>query len=422
MIKGLGERVIIMNNAMGCLYKTIRLYRGMTKKEVCASVMISRQYLSTLEDTVDYLSISKSMNDRLQRTFHFTLDQDKILAENFILLRNEFVRACLFVQNQKALETMEKLHGYAERIINTVYFPEYLLLRLIEMVILKRTDSELNIILNTLEKVKYHFDPKTRQLYYLILSVYELEILDFEKSEQHLLEAYSMSNDPHLQSIICFFQAKIALMNDNSLESLSFVMKARELFDSTCNYRRSVQCISFLGKIWMHIGEYKGAAEYCYEAIKAASTMDYHAVIGSNYRVLSWIYLHDNEYQKSIDMAYKASQLGESSSMMCFHASFASWKSKNFAQMSRWIASGLNKCDSDFGLSKRLLNTLKRLEKDPSLEETALLTLMKITDNAKIKDLDLLRLLYYELAMLYKEKEEYEPALTFYEKYYSYKS
>lgn len=411
-----------MNNPMGCLYKTIRLYRGMTKKEVCASVMVSRQYLSTLEDTVDYLSISKVMNDKLQRTFHFTLDQDQTLADNFISLRNEFVRACLFVQNQKAIEIAEKLHGYAERIMNTTYFPEYLLLRLIEMVILKRTDSELSIILNTLEKIKYHFDPKTRQLYYLILSVHEADILEPEKAEQHLLEAYSMSNDPHLQSVICFFQAKVALVNDNSLESLSFVMKARELFDITCNYRRSIQCISFLGKIWMHIGEYKGAAAYCHEAIKAASTIDYHAVIASNYRILSWIYLQDNEYQKSIDAAYKASQLGENDPMMCFHASFASWKKQDSIQMSRWISSGLNKSRNDFGLSKRLLTALKRLEKDRGLEETVLLSMMKTIDNAKIKDLDLLRLLYYELAMLYKEKEEYEPALAFYEKYYSYKS
>lgn len=411
-----------MNNPMGCLYKTIRLYRGMTKKEVCASVVVSRQYLSTLEDTVDYLSISKTMNDKLQRTFHFTLDQDQALIEYFIGLRNEFVRACLFVQNQKAIEMAEKLHSCAERIMNTTYFPEYLLLRLIEMVVLKRQDSELSVILNTLDKIKFHFDPKTRQLYYLILSVYELDVLELEKAEQHLFEAYAMSNDPHLQSIICFFQAKIALVTDNSLESLSFVMKARELFDSTCNYRRSIQCISFLGKIWMHIGEFKGAASYCHEAIKAASTMDYHVVVASNYRVLSWIYLQDGEYQKSIDAAYKASQLGESDSMMCFHAAFASWKNQDASQMSRWISSGLNKVDNNSVLTKKLLSALRRLEKDASSEENVLLSMMKIIDNAKIKDLDLLRLLHYELAMLYKNKEEYEPALAFYEKYYSYKS
>ena len=413
-----GEQdVLRMNNELGCFYKTVRLYKVVTKKEVCAKARLSRQYLTRIEDCTDFFSISRGMNEKMQKALKILFENNPSLIQDFDQKKEEFINACLYVKNQQAIELYQQIDEMKKRIENSVRFPEYLLLRFIYAVLFDQKDPELDAIQLILKKINRHLDLISRQRYGLITGIYEMKKGHLDAAYEALCQARQLGNDERLQSMIVYSLGLLALKRNNSLEALRYTMKARELFDSTCNYKRSIQCLSHLALIWMHLREYEGAIQLCEEAIQAAYSLDYSAVLGLNFRYLSWIALQQDDYFHTLSFAQKAAQYGETCSKMCFYASFACWKQGLNAEGNRWIASGLNHSIQGPSLSVKLLRQLRRLNRDPEAIEAVLLNMMEAVQKTAVIDHDLLRLIYHELALFYKSHSDYKSAVEFYERY-----
>lgn len=406
-----------MTNEMGCFYKTVRLYKMITKKEVCAQAHVSRQYLTKIEDNLDFFSISKSMHEKLQRVLNIKLTQDSQLMNEFEELKQSFVACCLTAQEKQAAIHFSSLREHRNDYLNAVFFPYYLLMQFINNVLYDHHDLEMELIMPILDKVQMHFDIYHQQLYQLFLGIYHNNQNQLDMANIALLQAQSLTNDARFQSMICYYLGIVSLKLGSSLSALRYTMKARELFDSTCNYKRSIHCLSHLALVWMRLREYGGAIRLCKEAIAVCQSLEYPAALAENYQNLACISLQKGDYKEVVNYAQKAFNCGKNDAMLCFYAAFACWKLNLREQTARWINSGLNHGKDTQQLSAKLLKLLRKLNRDPEALEEILMAMATSTQRHSYVDTDILRLIYAELAELYKSRDAYEPAVIYYEKY-----
>lgn len=408
-----------MSNVMGCFYKTVRLAKIITKKEICAKAKLSRQYLTKIEDSTEFFSISREMNDKLQKSLRIQFVNQQEILESFDKLKEEYLRAVIISQEKASEQYYFKIVEMKDKISNSIYYPQLLLLQFIHHVIEDPHNHELEPIHEILDKIVDHFDIRTLQVYDLYLGIYYLQKEQLVNAVELIKQAQSLSNDPWLQSMVCYYLGVLALKLGNSLEALRFTMKARELFDGTCNYKRSIQCLTHLSLVWMHLREYEGALRLSHEAIAASKAIEYRSILGENYKNMAWIALQMKEYQQVLVYANDALRHSLCDAMMCFHAAYASYKLNQIQQVLHWVANGLNIENEPKALSYRLLQDTKRLIRDPDSCEINLKHMIEQVKKRKYIDSDILRMLYGELAEYYKQQNRFELALKYYEFYLS---
>lgn len=406
-----------MNNELGCFYKTVRLYQVITKKEICIKAKISRQYLTRIEDSTDYFNISRSMNARMQKALRIDFINDPELLREFYELKDHFIEYLINWQDKEAQAVYQKIMDQLPFFQNMICFPEIILLKFVYHVVFEPNDPEMEQLLDILKRIADHFPFQLLQLYNLYLGIYEMDKGKLDMAYEYLIKAHQIFNNESMQSMIVFSMAELELKKNNSLEALRYTMKARELFDETCNYRRSIQCISRLALVWTHLREFDGAAALCDEAIRTCRMLDFPAVLGSCYMTLALISLHKGEYSNVIDLVQKANYYGERDPMLFFYAAFAGWKMQDIDAAARWIGLANLQRRADPSTGTRLLRQMKRMTGNCHDWEGVLLKMVDIVSHSKVVDNDLLRIFYAELAALYKHCDQYEPALDYYERY-----
>lgn len=409
-------------NQRGCFYKTVRLYKAITKKEVCSKVLISRQYLGRLEDETGFFSISRQLCSKLNDALQINTDINPAALDDFYRLKNELILSCLSLRAKKAAILYEELISKKDDLENLVCFPEFMLLKMIYHVQYSSNKSEIEDLLALLKKIHHHFDHRTCQIYFVYLALYKIQNGYFSEASELLNEAKHMSSEVQMQAMIQFLSASIALKNNLPLEAIRNTLKAKELFDSVCNYRQSVRCLSHMALIWSQMREYEGACNLCFQAIDAANSIEFNELLGLNYRILTRISVLNMKYNLVYEYANKAASYGEQDTEIDFFVCYAGWKQNRLDEVEKraTLAKLHAKCKND--PYYYLIRLIRRIVREPKEKESCLLKMISVLKNESIVDYSFLRLLHSEMVCFYRQRNNYKPALEHYEKVVGFRS
>ncbi len=403
-------------NEKGLYYKTIRLYKEISKKDVCEQCGISVQYLTKLEDEVNFLSINPDTDHKILTSLGVNYFYDVEYINSFIEKFNQFVQDCFYCRDNDAIRIFKCLNAEEATIENTLIFPQYILLLFIYNVLFDKDNEQDEFIRSILKKIDFHFEGRLKQIYYLYLGIYYKNSDNLTEAYHYLKEALRIMNNNENLSMIFYHLGIIGIKRGKDLEAFVYNMKAKNLFSDLNNFVRTAQCLSHQGLVCFHLKEYSNGIQYCKEAIVAAKTLDNHPIIAVNYQNLSWIYLLTKQYENVIENVEKAISYGRKDNILYFHRSFALYKLKQPMLAKSWVEKGLSEILNKRCLEYRLLKMtenilLKKKNQEKALEET----IQYITHSSQQHDIDIMRLLYQELIDCKKEKGKYEEAFRYYE-------
>lgn len=411
-----------INNQRGCFYKTVRLQKAITKKEICSKVMISRQYLGRLEDETNFFSISRKLCNKLNAALQIDTEVNPESIDEFYRLKNEFIFSCLSLRKQRACMLFEKMTSIKNDLENLICFPEYLLMKMIYLVLYYPNHSELNELLSLLHKIHHHFNRRTCQLYYVFLAMYKMHIGCLSDASELLAEAEHLYNEIQMQAMIQLLYASISLKKNLPLDAINNTIKAKELFDNICNYRQSIRCISQMAMIWAYMKEYEGAVNLCFQAIDAANSIEYNDLLGVNYRLLARISVLNHQYNRVFEYADKAAHYGNQDTEIDFFVCYASWKLNRFDEIEKRFSLAKMHSKRKDDPYWDLMCSIRRMARNPKQIEESLLKMISVLKKESIVDYNFLRMIHIEMVEYYRKRHNYKPALEHYEMALGFKS
>ena len=407
-----------MSNNVGFYFKSIRLFKGITIKEVCEKTKISREYLKKIENETRFISINKTMSIKMQQALGVQLQHDYNLVKSFNLLSEKFIHSCLFNRHKSALSYYVEIQKKEREIGNSILFPYFILIRYIHLVLYEKDELELEWLEGILAKICNHFDAYKTQLYQLFLAVHTMDLNHEKKALDLFEECLGLSNDPLVHSQIYLYMGQIQLSQGNDLEAFLMTSKAKELFDANCNYYCSVISLVQLSQIWIYLNGIKRADSLCNTAILAAKIVADSAVLYESYVNLARMKLYHCQYNQVSDILNTAMEIYTPGFEIYFYNAYAFYKLEDHIQAMAWIEKGLQKFNDSKSYQYRLLLLMKELKQRPKRKIRFLQAMIPVVQTMRKKDRITLHILYEELIGVFKQIEDYEKAFLTYEEYY----
>lgn len=409
------------DNLIGCYLKTIRIYNECSKVDVAQTCNLSLQFLSQLEDSVSYVSVSRETQGAILKMFNQRLTYDQQLENELSASLDEFYHDCIFGDEKSAKQVFSKLLSKEERIKELILFPEYLLGKYIYLVLYDSNNVELEVLHSLLDKISHHFNNKNLRLYWTYLGVYHVIKGDLLKGRERLLFALSIGYDELLTGLIFYDLVIVENRLGNHIQAYEYSMKANSFFDKTNNYLRKAQNLTHIGIICEVLKEYTNAKQYCISAIELAEKLHDNFILSANYQNLSWISLLTKEYDQTVEYVNKATKYYNSNYVYHFHNAFAYMKLEQIEQSNHWAHKGLEKIvvknkvtDHDYRLCKLVLDLNATKNKEKVLEK-----FIVHAEKSMHYDRDVMMLIYRELIDLKRKNGNLESAFEWTDRFHA---
>lgn len=400
---------------MGLYFKSVRVMKEITKKEICEYCNISMQYLTKIEDDLSFTSISSETKNNICSSLDIKLNYDISIYKSFTDNMNLFIKKCIYCDEKEAKEIFLSLERKESTIINSIFYPDYILMSFIYIVLFDSDNVDLLKIIRFLDRNIMHFDRHQQQLYYLYLAVYNKNIDKLIAAENILIDTLTISGDEQIISMINYHLGIVCNKLGKNLEALLYNTKAKNLFANYNNYTRSAQCASHMGLICLNLKEYKEAFKLCNEAIELAEEMNDNTILAANYQNLSWIDLLTKKYDNILTFVKKSFSYGRDDAVLFFHASYALMKLGDAENSMKWIENGVKNIKNHKSIVYKLLVLVKKINLNPKNAEKYFEEIIDFTSKNPQHDIDLLHLLYTELIECKKKSGKFEEALKYYE-------
>lgn len=414
----LKEVIIMKKNELGFYFKTIRIYKGITKKKVCDYCGISVQYLTKIEDDLMYISLSKEFRNKLSDALNINFFSDYNFNKTFFNRLNEFIRKCIYSDENGAISIYLDYENKIDSLQQTICYPYFLLMKFVYLVLFERRyNNELVIIQETLDKVKNHFYGGYLQIFLLYLAVFYKNQNKLDSAFDILTKAKSIGNNEHILSMIYYHMSIIQIKKGEYFNSFLSNLKANNLFSNTNNYIRNVYALSHMGLIFLHMRDYAEAIKCCNEAIESAKIMNKENIMAINYQNLSWLGMLTKHYNEVKDNVMKALDYGRKDTILYFHVAYSYAKLNDYESSEAWVKKGMSVIENKKCIQYKLLKMVQGINKNKLNAEILLeemVNYLELKSNQQ-HDTDLLYLLYQEIIECKKEKEKFIDAIRYYE-------
>lgn len=405
-------------NELGFYFKTIRIYKGITKKKVCDYCGISVQYLTKIEDDLMYISLSKEFRNKLSDALNINFFSDYNFNKTFFNRLNEFIRKCIYSDENGAISIYLDYENKIDSLQQTICYPYFLLMKFVYLVLFERRyNNVLVIIQETLDKVKNHFYGGYLQIFLLYLAVYYKNQNKLDSAFDILTKAKSIGNNEHILSMIYYHMSIIQIKKGEYFNSFLSNLKANNLFSNTNNYIRNVYALSHMGLIFLHMRDYAEAIKCCNEAIESAKIMNKENIMAINYQNLSWLGMLTKHYNEVKDNVMKALDYGRKDTILYFHVAYSYAKLNDYESSEAWVKKGMSVIENKKCIQYKLLKMVQGINKNKLNAEILLeemVNYLELKSNQQ-HDTDLLYLLYQEIIECKKEKEKFIDAIRYYE-------
>lgn len=414
----LKEVIMMKKNELGFYFKTIRIYKGITKKKICDCCGISVQYLTKIEDDLMYVSLSKEFRNKLCDALNINFFSDYNFNKIFFNQLNEFKKKCIYGDEKSAISIYLDNEIKTDSLQQTICFPYFLLMKFVYLVLFERRNSnELIILLETLDKVKEHFYREYSQIFLLYLAVFYKNQNKLDLAFDILKKAKKIGNDEHILSMIYYHMSIIQIKKGEYFNSFLSNSKANNLFSNTNNYIRNVYALSHMGLIFLHMRDYGEAIKCCNEAIESAKIMNKENIMAINYQNLSWLGMLTKNYDEVKNNVMKAFDYGRKDTILYFHAAYSYAKLNDYESSEAWAKKGISVIENKKCIQYKLLKMVQGINKNKLNAEILLedmIDYLNMTSRQQ-HDTDLLFLLYQEIIECKKEKEKFTDAIRYYE-------
>lgn len=403
-------------NSKGLYFKTVRIYKKKFKREICDACNITIQSVTKIEDSINYLSISYATDKKWQKALEINLDNDYEKARIFYDDYATFIEHCIFCLRQEAKALFLNKYQNEEDFINYEFFPDYLLMRFIYMVLFEPFNEECNELFELLDKISNHFTGQNAQIYYLYAGIHKKNLNQLIEAKEYILQSKNMGSDALILGMDYYQLSILCSKNNQNLESLMHTIQAKHFFEKTNNFIRTAQCISHMAVIFIHLNNYNMAESYCNDAISMATRLKNNNILGVNYGNLGWIDLINENYDEVHKKVALAFENGRNDLSLYFQNAFAYLKKEKYEEAKKWARNGLEQIKDRTRLYYKTLRMIEKTCDTPELKEEYLEAVVKQIDDKKQQhDIDLIQLLYHELIACKKEKKKLDEAFIYYE-------
>ncbi len=402
-------------NELGVYFKTTRILKNMSKKEVCANANISRQYLSKIEDTKEYFSINNKMCKRLQNALNANLIQDKKFYDKFEKISSLFVTHVLQGNDEVAYKAYRELRKDVNEIYNTTYLPNYLLIEYIHAVIYNDVFQDYDFLNDVLIKIHNQFNVRNMHLYFLFNAIYCYKNNKLDQALEKFMLLKELHYEPCLNAFKEYYLALLNLRLGCNLDAINCLTNAKNIFDKSYNTKRSLQCLNALTKVYIQLNEYHYAITNCNKVEKTLTFHQNHELYNDNLEnyVLSTIYLE--EYDKALQ-CIEEKYVYNNNPMFLLYVEFLCMKTNRSPK----CLNELRSTDYTHKLTNvvvNLTNKIRKINKNKKDCEKLYLKCVEIISKNTFIDRNFLKILYRELVIFYKNDRNYNLALYYYEKY-----
>ncbi len=400
-------------NEIGCFFKTVRIMRGISKKEVCDKVKISRQYLTKIEDTKEYFSINRNMSQRLQEALNISLVNDITLNDQFLHLYDLFISHAIMANDTIAYKAYNEIMSLRELVSASTLLPTFLLVELVHITMYKKNENEFRRIHDIILKILPHFNLHQKQIYYLFFGVYLNDSAEYKSAIEVLLTSLELRTSEEIKAYT-HYQLGVAYMQSNqNLEAINILGLSKATFMNKYNYTRSLQCMNVFTKIYIKLREYNIAIKFVSHVETIAINSGHQDILNENVENLILIHFFLEQYEEALTLCERQVLSGHETPVLIFLALFCSWKlSKEISFIKHY------KIETDINLYDGLSIILKKMIKKPQRVESYLLKSLERLNKSKRIDHLIYRLYYRELCTYYKGRENYQLALYYHEQYY----
>ncbi len=409
-----------MINDLGCYFKTVRLYKAISIKEICENSKVSREYLRKLEDNTLHISINKSMMARLEEAMNVKLFFDYDFNKKFKDNETDYYHLSMFNLHEQASELFLKISSLESQLINTKLFPNYLLLTFAHYVVNDIHNHDIEQVYNILDKIQENFDLEIKQRFLYYKALYLINKLKHEKAKECLVKVMSLHYNPVIHSNAQMALGYINLSQKEYLSAYLDFEKAKDLFDNTTNYRKSAECLCQSTLIWLYLNDQNGAITLSETAMYASKIINDEKLIYANYINQIMIYAVFEKYEKVLSITHECLEHYPSNFNMCFYNAYANQKLKNYKQVNIWIDWGMIKQSNRKSYEHRLLRLVKKLNHKPQDRIEMISKMIEETKKQNNFDHAILRILYMEIILAYKQIDDYRLAYASLEEFYGF--
>lgn len=249
----------------------------------------------------------------------------KLLDEMFHSLNYDIIN------DQKIL--MDKLDkiNFEESIL----FPEYLLLKIIYMVINNPFDDQVDAHFKTLALFENVLSNDDKGLYYIYKGIYYRNRNDIEKAETYFELASNVSPFSYSELLYQHYGV-LKYMQDKFMETLQFYDKAYILYEKRWNINRLLYTKSSIGLCYIGMRRYDMADEQLTSTLHLAKQYKNELVIQTCYEDLSYNYLLMRDYKRCIEYAIEAINAGSSYTFLYFYLSYSNASLGNTGEAALW--------------------------------------------------------------------------------------
>lgn len=403
-------------NNRGLYFKTVRIYKKKFKREICDACGITIQSVTKIEDSLNYLSISSSTDKKWQKALEVSISNDYEKTKSFYDDYADFIEHCMFCLRQEAKSLFNKKYQNEEEFVNYEFFPNYLLIRFIYLVLFEPSNDECNDLFEILDKISNHLTGRNAQIYYLYAGIHKKNLNQLIQAKEYILQSKNMGSDALILGMDYYQLSILCSKNNQNLEALMHTIQAKNFFEKTNNFIRTAQCISHMAVIFIHLNNYNMAEIYCNDAIAMATRLKNNNILGVNYGNLSWIALINEQYDEVHKKTALAFEYGRNDLSFYFQNAFAYLKKEKYDEAQKWVRKGIDQIKDRTRLYYKTLRMIEKTCDNPELKEEYLEAVVKQIDDKKQQhDIDLIQLLYQELIACKKEKRKLDEAFIYYE-------
>ncbi len=405
-------------NELGLYFKTLRLVRGLTKKEAARLYHISLSYLDLIEDDIKYVSISNDLKCRMSEVYNIRIKENENEIDQLNQLFNQYFNACFYSLKDEISEIYELIQKKKALIKNTLLYPKYLLIEYLHGFYLEIPIEDQEVISNILSKIFMQFESRDLQIYYLYLSMELRNVGQSEHAKNCLETALEYWNDDVIQSLLYSRLSMICSVLGKNFDSLSCALKAKALFEKTNNYIRNARCLNSIGLIYLNLGDYLESINYFNEAISCGKLINDNTITSTSYFNIVIAYLFLDDYSSAIESINKAIDYGYNKTKLYYNTAFAYWKLNQIKESKKWIKDGIYKA-ADLeknDVEYKFLKLFEKMLSKPNEEITYLEKIVELTEKKNASQADFLKLYYRELIRKYKANDMYKEALECMEK------
>lgn len=246
-----------------------------TLKDLCSKLGISLELLIQNEDKQNWLLLNGYLK---------SIKDSSVNSNRYNDLKNSF-----------------------KKIENPFLLCHYYTIQLLYCIILK-DKSNAESAFKKIRKLDTYVKEEYKYEYFLALGLYEYHYGNLQTSYTYYLQAEQHLDVKELEDPELFYYIALVLSKINNVSlSTMYIYKSLELYNSTMNFNRIIDCNLLLGINLNHMKEYDKSEEYFLKIINLpADNRELQTIKGRAYHNLANIYSKQGNSVKAIEMLHKS--------------------------------------------------------------------------------------------------------------------